>query len=74
MSTMRTSVLLAGFLAPMTGAIAATSGDYPARPIRMLVPFTPGGGTDIIARALGQHLTAAFGQNVIIDNRLAATP
>lgn len=49
-----------------TGAIAA---GYPAHPIRMVVPFTPGGGTDIIARALGQHLTGAWGQNVIIDNR-----
>jgi len=65
----RTCVLFAGVLAATTGAIAATSAEYPVRPIRMLVPFTPGGGTDIIARALGQHLSGAFGQNVIIDNR-----
>src|SRR5262249_22796313 len=51
------------------GSIAAAGADYPDRPIRLLVPFTPGGGTDIIARALGQHLTGAWGQNVIIDNR-----
>ena len=69
MSTTRTCVLFAGVLAVTTGAIAATSAEYPVRPIRMLVPFTPGGGTDIIARALGTHLSGAFGQNVIIDNR-----
>ena len=51
------------------GAIAATGTDYPARPIRFVVPFTAGGGTDIITRALGTHFSAVFGQNVIVDNR-----
>jgi len=55
--------------AGLNGAFAASGAEYPVRPIRMIVPFTPGGGTDIIARALGQHLNNAFGQNVIIDNR-----
>ncbi|MFN7086972.1 MAG: Bug family tripartite tricarboxylate transporter substrate binding protein [Burkholderiales bacterium] len=45
---------------------------YPAKPIRFIVPFTPGGGNDTIARLIGQKLTAATGQQVIIDNRPGA--
>jgi tripartite-type tricarboxylate transporter receptor subunit TctC len=41
---------------------------YPSKPIRMVVPFTPGGSTDILARAIGLELTKAWGQPVIIDN------
>jgi tripartite-type tricarboxylate transporter receptor subunit TctC len=40
----------------------------PERPIRIVVPFTPGGSSDIMARALEQHLNGVWGQNVIIDN------
>lgn len=47
---------------------AAQSGDYPNRPIRMIVPFTPGGSTDILARTIGEQLTKAWGQTVIIEN------
>ena len=45
---------------------------YPAKPIRFIVPYAPGGGTDIVSRLLGQELGDALGQQVIIDNRPGA--
>jgi tripartite-type tricarboxylate transporter receptor subunit TctC len=45
---------------------------YPAKPIRLIVPFAPGGGNDLIARIIGQRLTSLWGQTVIVDNRPGA--
>ncbi|MGZ5150764.1 MAG: tripartite tricarboxylate transporter substrate binding protein [Burkholderiales bacterium] len=53
---------------PFTSAYAV----YPDRPIRIIVPFTPGGSTDILARMIGQKLTDAWAQNVVVENRPGA--
>jgi tripartite-type tricarboxylate transporter receptor subunit TctC len=62
---------LAGALA-LIGA-AAQAQNYPAKPIRLILPVPPGGVADVIARPLAQRLTQAFGQSVVLDNRSGAT-
>jgi tripartite-type tricarboxylate transporter receptor subunit TctC len=50
----------------------ASAQSYPARPIRIIVPFPAGGPTDTIARVVGKHLTEAWGQPAVVDNRAGA--
>jgi tripartite-type tricarboxylate transporter receptor subunit TctC len=52
------------------GAVAQT---YPAKPVRMIVGFAPGGGTDVVARVISQKLSEGYGQQVIVENRAGAT-
>jgi tripartite-type tricarboxylate transporter receptor subunit TctC len=52
---------------------ASPADDYPTRPVRMIVGFPPGGGTDIMARLIAPKLTAAWNQQIVIDNRIGAT-
>jgi tripartite-type tricarboxylate transporter receptor subunit TctC len=59
-------------LAAGAGATVAVAQDYPAKPVRFIVPFPPGGATDAFARILGQKMNESWGQQVVIDNRPGA--
>jgi tripartite-type tricarboxylate transporter receptor subunit TctC len=57
---------------PSPAAFAGQSAAYPTKPIRVVAPFTPGGGSDVIARIVAQKLTEAFKQQAIVENRAGA--
>jgi tripartite-type tricarboxylate transporter receptor subunit TctC len=65
-SLCRAAIALAVVLAAVCGAGAA---DYPNRPITLIVPYPPGGGVDAMARVVGQKLSEALKQQVVVDNR-----
>jgi tripartite-type tricarboxylate transporter receptor subunit TctC len=72
MRNIRSCILIATvFLAMNAPTLAQTA--YPAKPIRMVVPFSPGGTSDTLARILGQKITEAWGQQMVVDSRPGAS-
>lgn len=67
-ATLLTTVVL-GWMAPVAGA---SSAEYPSRPIRLVVPYAPGGPTDVLGRIIGQRIGEVLGQPVVVDNRPGA--
>src|SRR5262245_30827851 len=66
-------VLAALALYPAAAALGQTAQSYPVKPVTLIVPFSPGTGIDIIARAIQPHLNKRWGQPVIVDNRPGAS-
>ncbi len=63
------SLVLGGLIGVALASSALAQDAYPTRPVRLVVPFPPGGTTDIFARLIGEKLTQALGQPVVIENR-----
>src|SRR5262245_51895736 len=59
-------------LAALSLSCAAAAQTYPAKPVRIIVPFAPGGGSDFIARFTAQKLSTSFGSQVIVENKPGA--
>lgn len=66
------ALAIALHLSALLLASAVSAADYPNRPIRIAIPFPPGGTSDILTRIIGEKLTAALGQQMVIDNRPGA--
>jgi tripartite-type tricarboxylate transporter receptor subunit TctC len=67
----RTWIAVAGILLA-AASVVAWAQDYPSKPIHIVVPLPPGGSNDVLARTLGQKLSEAFGQPVVVDNKPGA--
>lgn len=65
--------LFALLLSITSSAAVLAAEPYPSKPVRFILPFPPGGGTDVIGRVLAQHMSTSMGQQVIPDNRVGAS-
>ena len=61
-----------GLLTAMLPVVAAVAQNYPQKPVRLIVPFPPGGSTETLARMVSVKIAEAWGQQIIIDNRPGA--
>jgi len=64
-----TALMTGALVLACAAAFPAAAQDYPTRPITMIVPYPPGGGVDVMGRLIGQKLSVALGQQVVIENR-----
>ena len=68
MAPLARNVALAA-VAAFAGALPSVAQTYPSKPVRVIVPFAPGGGSDLTARPISQKLSEALGQQFVVDNR-----
>ena len=64
--------LLAALVLAFLPALAAAQAPYPSRPVTLVVPYPPGGATDVVGRVIAEKLTAVFGQPVLVENKSGA--